>query len=162
MIVSKLMCPVVITCSPDDSLESAARKLWDHDIGCVTVVDGENHPVGMLTDRDICMAAYTQGRPLKDMRVDSAMSRNVFSAPATDRIEDVEVVMRTHKVRRVPIVDGQDHLVGILSTNDLAREAATEVRRKSPDIAEDEFVATLACICEPRRRTSSFPEFAAE
>lgn len=162
MKVSKLMCSAVITCRPEDSLESAAQKLWNHDIGCLPVVDGENHPVGMLTDRDICMAGYTQGRLLKDIRVDSVMSRTVFSAPGTDRIEDVEVVMRKHKVHRVPIVDEQNRLVGILSTNDLAREAATEVRRKYPDVAEDEFVSTLACICEPRPRISTVPDAAAE
>lgn len=156
MKVSQLMCPVVITCRPEDSLESAACKLWDHDIGCLPVVDEDNRPVGMLTDRDICMAAYTQGRLLKDIRVDAVMSRTVFSAPPTDRIEDVEVVMRVHKIHRVPIVDEDRRLIGLLSTNDLAREAALELRRKRPDVAEGEFVSTLACICEPRGRAPLF------
>jgi CBS domain-containing protein len=160
MNVSQVMCPVVVTCRSEDSLESAARKLWDHDIGCVPVVDADNRPVGMLTDRDICMAAYTQGRLLQDIRVDSVMSRDVFSAPNTDRVEDVEVVMRTRKVRRVPIVDKQRRLVGLISTNDLAREAAREVRLKHPDVSQGEFVSTLACICEPRRRASAFPDAA--
>jgi CBS domain-containing protein len=152
-----MMCPVVITCRPDDLLDSAACKLWEHDIGCLPVVDKDNRPVGMLTDRDICMAAYTQGRLLKDIRVDSVMSPTVFSAPSTDRIEDVEVVMRTHKIHRVPIVDEGNRLVGLLSTSQLAREAAREVRLKHPDVSEGEFLSTLACVCEPRRRTSLFP-----
>ena len=157
MKISQLMSPVVITCRREDSLDTAARKLWDHDIGCLPVVDDDNRPVGMLTDRDICMAAYLQGQLLKDIRVDSVMSRTVFSALATDRVEDVEVVMRTNKVHRVPIVDENHRLVGLASTNGLAREAAKEVRLKSPDVAEDEFVSTLACICEPRRHPSLFP-----
>ena len=157
MKVAQLMCPVVIACRPEDSLDSAASKLWDYDIGCLPVVDGDNRPVGMLTDRDVCMAAYTQGRLLKDIQVDSVMSRTVFSAPPTDRIEDVEVVMRMYKVHRVPIVDQENRLIGMLSTNDLAREAALERRRKCPDVSEGEFVSTLACICEPRRRSSMFP-----
>jgi len=61
----------------------------------------------------------------------------------------------------VPIVDKQRRLVGIVSTNDLAREAAREVRLKHPDVSEGEFVSTLACICEPRRRASTFPDAAA-
>ncbi|HVW24483.1 MAG TPA: CBS domain-containing protein [Polyangiaceae bacterium] len=157
MKVSQLMCPAVITCRPEDSLDSAACKLWNHDIGCLPVVDDDHRPVGMLTDRDICMAAYTQGRLLKDIRVDSVMSKVVFSAPPTDRIEDVEVVMRVRKVHRVPIVDDENRIIGVVSTNDLAREAALELRRKHPDVSEDEFVSTLACICEPRHRASPFP-----
>jgi CBS-domain-containing membrane protein len=152
-----MMCPVVITCRPEDLLDSAACKLWNHDIGCLPVVDADNRPVGMLTDRDICMAAYTQGRLLKDIRVDSVMTRTVYSAPSTDRVEDVEVVMRTHKVHRVPIVDECNRLVGLLSTSLLAREAAREVRLKQPDVSEGEFVATLACVCEPRRHASLVP-----
>ena len=160
MKVSQLMYPSVITCRPEDSLEGAARKMWDEDIGCLPVVDEDYRPVGMLTDRDICMAAYIQGALLKDIRVDAVMSRPVLSATAADRVEDVEVVMRTHKVHRVPIVDENQRLVGLISTSSLAREAAREVRRKHPDVSEDEFVSTLACICEPRRHASAFPSAA--
>jgi CBS domain-containing protein len=157
MKASQLMCPVVVTCRAEDSLESAIGKMWDHDIGCLPVVDEDNHVVGMLTDRDVGMAAYTQGRLLRDIRVDSAMARVVFSAPSTDRVEDVEVVMRKHKVHRVPVVDPDHRLVGVISTNDLAREAARQLRLKHPEVAEDEFVSTLACICHPRVKAPPFP-----
>jgi len=75
MNVRTLMSRHVQSCSPHDSLETAARLMWEHDIGSVVVVDGHERPVGMITDRDVCMAAYTQGLPLREMLVEKVMSR---------------------------------------------------------------------------------------
>ena len=157
MNVTQLMCRNVATCNATESLDAAARKMWESDVGVLPVVDADNRVVGILTDRDVCMAAYTQGRSLKELTVDSAMERTVHTRRSTDRIQDVEAVMRTFKVRRVPIVDADGRLVGIVSLNDLTREAAAEHRRKHPDIPCDELVTTLACIGEPRRQVDSVP-----
>jgi CBS domain-containing protein len=62
-----------------DDLAAAAAVMWDHDCGCVPVVDSENRPIAMLTDRDVCMAAYTQGLPLRAMSVSSAASKGIFT-----------------------------------------------------------------------------------
>src|SRR5262245_1269543 len=70
MRVEQLMTRTVQTCTPSDCLERAAGIMWDHDCGAlpVTSADGEEpRVVGMLTDRDVCMAAYTQGRALRDI-----------------------------------------------------------------------------------------------
>ena len=150
MNVSQLMHGNLITCRPEDSLAVAAGKMWDHDIGFVPIVDDANHVVGVITDRDACMAAYTQGQPLHTIRVDAAMARPAFTASPADRIEDVEVVMRRYRVRRVPVVDGEGCLLGVITINDLAREAAAELNRSQPDVADGELVSTLACICQPR------------
>jgi len=151
MNVSQLMCRNVVTCGPTDSLEDAAHKMWEQDLGCLPVVDDENRVIGVLTDRDACMAAYTQGHSLKEIEVQTAMARHVFTRRPTDRLQDVEAIMRAHKVRRVPIVDGNGCLVGMVSLNDLAREAASERRRRTPDIPDSEIVTTIAIIGEPRR-----------
>lgn len=96
------------------------------------------------------MAAYTQGRSLKDARVGSAMACTVHFGRVTDQVQDIEAIMRTHQIRRVPIVDAEYHVVGIVSLGDLIREAAAERRRHHPDVPADELVTTLAAICEPR------------
>src|SRR5262245_6101900 len=64
MEVREIMSTDLETCRADDTLDRAARLMWEHDCGVVPVVDHEGTAVGMITDRDICMAAYTQGRPL--------------------------------------------------------------------------------------------------
>ncbi|HEX7672291.1 MAG TPA: CBS domain-containing protein [Polyangiaceae bacterium] len=151
MIVSQLMSRNITTCTPQDSLADAARKMWEQDIGCLPVLDAEGHVNGIVTDRDACMAAYTQGRPLSAISVDSAMARCVHSCRPTDRIEAVEAVMKAHQVRRVPVIDREGHLVGLVSMNDIARESADELMRRSPDVRTGDLVSTLARICEPRR-----------
>ncbi len=74
MKVCDLMTKKPATCSSLDSLVVAAHLMWEHDCGAIVVVEGEK-PVGVITDRDICMAAYTQGLPLHDMKVATAASK---------------------------------------------------------------------------------------
>jgi len=79
MKVQDLMSMSVATCSMTESLESVARKMWDHDCGCLPVVDGGNRPVAMITDRDVCMAALTTGKRLGELRVAESMSKQLVS-----------------------------------------------------------------------------------
>src|SRR5689334_6521679 len=75
MKIAEFMTQGVYTVHPHDTLEKAAGVMWEHDCGAVPVVEHDGRVVAMITDRDICMAAYTQGRRLSAMRVDSAMSQ---------------------------------------------------------------------------------------
>ena len=87
MNVGQLMTRTVHACNPDDPLHVAAQIMWEQDCGCVPVVvdeEGGSRVVGMLTDRDVCMAAYTQGKALAVIKVSSAMSREVCSCRPTD------------------------------------------------------------------------------
>src|SRR5690606_28351921 len=70
MQVRELMTRDVQVCGPRDDLNRAAQIMWDHDCGVVPVVDSERRPIGMVTDRDVCMAAYTQGKPLSAIRAE--------------------------------------------------------------------------------------------
>jgi CBS domain-containing protein len=151
MIVSDLMSRNVETCHPQDSLEDAARKMWTGDIGCLPVLDAESHVIGMVTDRDACMAAYTQGRPLSAISVDSAMAHQAFCCGREDRIEDAEAVMKTHQVRRVPVIDEQGHPIGLISMNDIVRESAREAGGEGSTVRADDLVSTLASVCLARQ-----------
>ena len=154
MIVEQIMKRPVKACSSHDLLHTAAKIMWDFDCGCVPVVDG-GKVVGMLTDRDICMAAYLQGGPLTAMAVSTAMSRELFVCRPTDPVATAEAVMQEHHVRRLPVVDDEGRLVGMLSLSDLAVESARERRGKSKrDVSADEVVRTLGSVCEPRRSTT--------
>jgi CBS domain-containing protein len=145
------MTMAVQSCTPSDNLQRAAELLWQRDCGVVPVVDTESRVVGMITDRDICMAAYTQGRQLWQIPVSSAMGQNVQTANENDSIQDVETLMRKSQVRRVPVVDGTGRLKGILSLNDLARHVHKTFARKSDGLSGDSVAQTLAAIGEPRK-----------
>lgn len=147
----------VRTCRPDDSLHAAAKVMWDCDCGCVPVVDDDRRVIGMLTDRDICMAAYTQERPLSSLRVSDAMSKEVFACSPGDPVSTAEEVMRTKQVRRLPVVE-DGRLAGIVSLNDLSLTAARPTRRgKKKEITTSEVGETLAAIGvhRPESATSS-------
>ena len=82
------------------------------------------------------------------------MARRVHSCMPNDRIEAVEAVeaiMKAHQVRRVPVIDRDGHLVGLVSMNDIARESDNELKRKSPDVRTGDLVSTLASICQSRQ-----------
>ena len=149
--VQELMTRDVQTCTPDDTLDVPARMMWDHDCGCIPVVDQNAYVVGMITDRDICMATYIQGIALKALRVSNAMSREVFACRPEDSVGVAENIMQEHRVRRLPVVAMDGRLVGILSLNDLAREAAREHVPPRREVGPEGLVETLATICEPRR-----------
>jgi CBS domain-containing protein len=121
--VRQVMTPNPRTCTPSDSLHHAARIMWDIDCGCVPVVDAEGLAVAMITDRDICMAAYTQGAPLGQLPVASAASRTLVSVLEGDTLQIAESMMQQHRVRRLSVIDQNGRLVGIVSMSDLARYA---------------------------------------
>jgi CBS domain-containing protein len=147
--VGELMNKQAKICLISDTLQTAAMKMWDHDIGCVAVVDGEGRPVGVLTDRDICMAAYFQGRLLAELRVENVISKELFACGASDSLQAAATLMMNHQVRRLPVIDN-GKIVGILTMNDLARAAATKPGQKHNGVSAAEVEATLAAICQPR------------
>jgi CBS-domain-containing membrane protein len=104
----------------------------------------------MITDRDICMAEYTQERPLAEIPVSIPMAKEVLFCHPDDALIEAEETMRSHQVRRLPVLDANGGLVGVISLNDLAREAEREVGRKGRELTAQEVSATLAAVCEPR------------
>jgi CBS domain-containing protein len=148
MKVTELMTTEVKTCRQSDSLNRAAQLMWENDCGAIPVVDSELTVIGMLTDRDICMAAYTQGVPLTGASVGSAMSGNVRVCAASDNITSAAELMREHQIRRLPVVDKAQKLVGILSMSDIAREAERlrASKSKKRPLKDSDLVETLGAI----------------
>lgn len=124
MKVADLMTREVLTCGANDDLQLPAKIMWESDCGCVPVVDADRHVVGIITDRDICMAAYTQGRSLAEIRVGSAMATSVHGCSPTDSLAAAEKIMAEARVRRLPVVNGEGELVGVLSMRDIASRSA--------------------------------------
>jgi len=147
MDIRKIMSVPPLSCWENDSLNRAAQLMWEHDCGALPVTDGNARLVGMITDRDICMAGYTRGRALPELRVADAMTSEVYSSRPDESIEAVEKLMRTNQIRRVPIVDAENRLVGLVSVTDLARYIASS---KDADKLGSDFVKTVAAISRPR------------
>jgi CBS domain-containing protein len=154
MNVSDLMTTNAKSCSTMDNLQRAAQIMWENDCGVVPVVDCDGRVVGMVTDRDICMAAYTQGQPLWNIPVSSAMADQVHMVREGDSLDVVETLMRNVRVRRAPVVDADGRLKGIVSMNDLARHARRSSDRKADGLSGDSIVQTLAAICVPHATAS--------
>jgi len=148
--VEDVMSRKVSSCSASDSLERAAHLMWENDCGCLPVCapsDGTDCTVGIITDRDICMHAFFSGKPLRELRVEQAMAKQLLTCHPDDTLDHAEKVMRGGRVRRLPVVDEQGALIGLISLADLACEAARESSKKSKDITERDVGDTLASIC---------------
>ena len=153
MRVQELMTTQVKSCAPDDSLERAAQLMWENDCGAlpVSMGDGANRIVGMITDRDIAMGALFQHRTLSELKVRDAMAKSVETCHASDPVAQAEKIMREARIRRLPVLDGAGSLVGILCLADLAREATQERLRARKEITETEIGSTLAAIVKPSK-----------
>ena len=149
MNVGTLMSSSVLTCTLDHPLSCAARIMWEQDCGSVAVVDHQGKVIGMVTDRDICMATYTRDLPPSQMTVGSACSNGLVAVHESDSIEAAERLMRRHQVRRLPVVDAEGRPVGMLTIADLARNAYGG--RSDGDLAAETVLTTLAAIATPHR-----------
>jgi len=153
MKVKDLMTTEVKCCAEYNTLNTAAQMMWENDIGCVPVIDKEGRAIGMLTDRDICMSAYLQGIPLNGALVTSAMSKEVFSCTPEDGLAVAENLMTAKQIRRLLVLDPQQHPVGLISLNDIAREGAREAQmRTARQVSDAEITSLLASVCAPRHR----------
>lgn len=120
--VRSLMTAHVCTCGPDDSLSRAAQLMWDADCGAIPVVVDQK-VAGVITDRDICMATYTQGKAPSELRVAVAMSREPFSCHPDDSLADALAMMADKRVRRLPVLSADGKPLGVLAFADVARWA---------------------------------------
>ena len=144
MKISEVMSSPAYTCRPQDSLESAARKLWNHDCGLVVVVDDKGCPGAVLTDRDICMGAMSRGLPLRSIRVAESMSDDVVTCRRGEELAAVARRMAERQLHRLPVVDDEGVACGMLSLNDLA-----VVGEQQPRIAKHA-LAVLTAVCRHR------------
>jgi len=112
-----------VCCHEHATLHEAARLMWDRDLGALPVVNDARQPIGMITDRDTCMAAYTQGVALFDGTVASAMSKTLVVCNVSSPISEIRALMIQARVRRLPVVDGEGTLVGMVGLSDIVKEA---------------------------------------
>jgi CBS domain-containing protein len=138
MEVREIMQAPVQTLTLDDTLNCAAKLMADHAIGCVLIVDRNGVLAGILTDRDIALAAYELGEALWQLRIDASMRKHVHTCRAEDDIAVAAQTMRAHRVRRLPVVDAANKPLGLISLDDLTHASRQPVLDPTPGLTCDE------------------------
>ena len=148
MHVEELMTSPVATCRPTDTLNRVAQLMWEGDVGAIPVVDHEGKPIAMVTDRDICIASYTQGQALFHIPVSIAMSRTVATCQKGESLAAAESMMRSQQLRRLPVVDDKGRIIGILSLNDIATRGHKQKHVGGRgELGSEAIASTLSAIC---------------
>ncbi|MCS6803885.1 MAG: CBS domain-containing protein [Acidobacteriota bacterium] len=126
MPISDYCLTEVVTIQPDETIAAAAALMRDQHVGCLVVVEG-NRPVGILTDRDIVRGVLAEGLDATQTLVNDAMTHEVVTVQRQAGVFDAISLMCDEGVRRLPVVDEEGHLVGIIALDDLLLLLGTEL-----------------------------------
>ena len=135
MKLSDMFAKRLVTAAPKDSLALVTMRMQEHNVGSVVVVDGKM-PVGIVTDRDIALALGAESLPVQTP-VEKVMTRAIRTLSQDAGIFNATLEMRNHGVRRLPIVDNENRLVGIVTHDDLVRFLGREFHNLCEGIRQE-------------------------
>jgi len=146
MKVRDLMTTNAVSCRPETNLAAVGALMWEQDCGLIPVVDNTDKVTGVITDRDICIALST-----RDRQPSNITAREITTSPASvcspnDDIQTALITMSRERLHRLPVVNSERGLVGILSINDIVLHAEKGLG-KTPGITYQDIVQTLQAIC---------------
>jgi CBS domain-containing protein len=152
MRIEQLMTKASTTCRSDHTLRQAAQMMWENDCGClpVTACDGSQRLLGIITDRDLGMALRLEGGDLRELRVEDVMTEVARACNPEDPLSEAMAIMGEARVRRLPVVDGSERVIGVLSLADLARESAQQSGARARGVTLSQIGSLLAAICQRR------------
>ena len=153
MKVKEIMVSDAASCTPETNLAAAAMLMWERDCGTLPIVADDGKVVGMITDRDICMAAATKHRDLAEIRVDEVISGRVHACQPETDIHDALRIIEQEQVRRLPVVDAEGKLQGILSMRDVVLYAGKAKDKKGLGLSDADIMRTFQAICAPHPAT---------
>lgn len=148
MKVRDVMNPGPKVCQLTDNLSAVAGVMWQNDCGILPVVADGEKVIGLITDRDICMAANLTGQTLWKILVEDVVSGDVYDCKPDDDILSALKTMREKKVRRLPVIDAEGKLVGILSINDVVLKVEDARGKKSSAFNYADVVDTYKAISQ--------------
>ena len=150
MKVQDIMTSDVQCCGPDTNLAAAAKMMWDSDCGSLPVLNVEGQVLSMITDRDICMATATKNKSASDIIVWETVSGKAYTCHLSDDVHTALDIMKRETVRRLPVVDEEGVLQGIVAMNDMIILAGEAKRGKSPALSYEDVVRTMKAISSHR------------
>jgi CBS domain-containing protein len=123
-----LMTPKPACCTPETSLQQVAAMMVEHDCGCIPVVESQASlkPVGVVTDRDICLRTVAQGRNPLTLTAGDSMSSPVVTATPETSVKECCQMMEDNQIRRIVVVDETGGCCGIIAQADVARHATKQ------------------------------------
>jgi CBS domain-containing protein len=124
--VDDVMTTHLHTCKSGETLDRAAKIMWEHGCAEVPVTDDDGFLVTMVSDRNACLCAYTQEKPLAQIGVTSAAPGTFRVVRSGDSLELALELMRKHHERCLPVVDGRGRLIGLLSITDIIRATSLQ------------------------------------
>lgn len=147
MKVRDLMTKTVASCRPETNLAAAGALMWETDCGVLPVVDEHRKVIGVVTDRDACIALTTSDRRASSIKVGDIVATRVFACSPDADLQAALKIMREQRVHRLPVINKAGILEGILSMNDVVLRAQKPAGRKKPEISYEDVVETLQAIC---------------
>lgn len=148
MKVKEVMTATPYYCQPETNLGSATELMWNANCGFLPVEGANGKTVGVVTDRDICVALGTRNRLPGDVTVGEVMSGKLYSCDPDDDIHIALQTMREGKVRRLPVIDKNGTLAGVVSTDDILLRAEPTSMGKHPELSSDEVIRTYRAITQ--------------
>lgn len=138
MKVKEIMTPGAQAIWLTESLADAAKMMWDNDCGILPIIKDGRKVIGVITDRDICMASAMRDAHPSAISVEEVMTGRVFSVKPEDNVDEALQTMQEHRVRRLPVINPEGELEGVVSMNDvlLHAKAADEVEDGCIDYAD--------------------------
>lgn len=150
MKVKEIMTGSPSVCELNESLAEAAKTMWDADCGVLPVLKDGREVVGLITDRDISMALAMRDCIPTAVSAEEVISGDVYSVAPEDEIQQALEVMQQYRVRRLPVINPEGKLEGMLSLNDIVLKAKERKNNKAPEIGYADVVNTYKAICAHR------------
>jgi CBS domain-containing protein len=148
MKVKDVMMRTAARCRPDTNLGAAVELMWTRNCGILPVVDAQDKLIGVITDRDICIALGTRSRLPGDIAVKDVASSHVYWCKSEDDVRSTLQIMAASKVRRLPVVNASGALEGILSMDDVVLHA--EAGNRASELPAEDVVKTLKAVYSPQ------------
>jgi CBS domain-containing protein len=146
MKVLEMMRGTPYFCHRESNLGEATELMWKGNCGFLPVVGSDEKVVGVVTDRDICIALGTRGRPPGDVAVADVMSKRVYSCAPDHDVRVALGAMRDGRVRRLPVITKEGKLVGVISMDDVLVRAEGPSAPKTTGVSAEDIVSAFRAI----------------
>ena len=140
MKVKDCMCNDVCSVKPNTNLSQVAKLMGEKHVGCIPVCDENNSICGIVTDRDILLRAVACDKDIKNCPISEIMTTNVCACKEDDEVSDAQCKMSKNHIRRLPVCDNNNKIIGILTLGDLAQN--------TDEIGKEEVSQTVEKICD--------------
>jgi CBS domain-containing protein len=140
MRVADVMMRTPASCTADTNLAAAVEILWVRNCGILPIVSQDGKVTGVITDRDICIALGTRNRPAAEITVGEVQPQKLFTCRADDDIHTALTIISDAKIRRLPVIDSEGILQGVLSLDDIVLHANTSAAGRPPELSNSDVV----------------------